>query len=128
MGIAVLGMDLGKNVCSLVGIVAMQDLLWSPSSRSVVRRARTRGAADVAGIRQALCEGAEERRPRRGRDRRGGDETDHAVRRLEERAQLDMQTLHRSRDRSMGERTVLINQLRAILLERGLAAAGQAQA
>ena len=42
MGIAVLGMDLGKNVCSLVGIVAMQDLLWSPSSRSVVRRARTR--------------------------------------------------------------------------------------
>jgi transposase len=35
-------------------------------------------------------------------------------------AQLDMQTLHRSRDRLVGERTALINQLRAILLERGL--------
>jgi transposase len=33
-----------------------------------------------------------------------------------------MQTLHRSRDRLVGERTALINQLRAILLERGLAA------
>ena len=31
-----------------------------------------------------------------------------------------MQTLHRSRDRLVGERTALINQLRAILLERGL--------
>ena len=30
-----------------------------------------------------------------------------------------MQTLHRSRDRLVGERTALINQLRAILLERG---------
>src|SRR6201985_1246843 len=36
--------------------------------------------------------------------------------------QLDMQTLHRSRDRLIGERTALINQLRAILLERGLVA------
>ncbi len=35
---------------------------------------------------------------------------------------LDMQTLHRSRDRLVGERTALINQLRAALLERGLVA------
>ena len=35
-------------------------------------------------------------------------------------ARLDMQTRHRSRDRLGGERTALINQLRAILLERGL--------
>jgi transposase len=35
-------------------------------------------------------------------------------------AQLDMQTLHRARDRLVGERTSLINQLRAILLERGI--------
>jgi len=34
--------------------------------------------------------------------------------------QLDMQTLHRARDRLVGERTALINQLRAILLERGI--------
>ena len=31
-----------------------------------------------------------------------------------------MQTLHRARDRLVGERTALINQLRAVLLERGI--------
>jgi transposase len=41
---------------------------------------------------------------------------------LKSRDQLDMQTLHRSRDRLVGERTALINQLRAILLERGMVA------
>jgi len=34
--------------------------------------------------------------------------------------QLDIQTLHRSRDRLVAERTALITQLRAILLERGI--------
>ena len=34
--------------------------------------------------------------------------------------QLDMQTLHRSRERLVGERTALINQLRAVLLDRGI--------
>ena len=37
--------------------------------------------------------------------------------------QLDMQTLHRARDRLIGARTTLINQLRAILLERGITVA-----
>jgi transposase len=37
---------------------------------------------------------------------------------LKSQDQLDMQTLHRSRDRLVGGRTALINQLRAILLER----------
>jgi transposase len=40
---------------------------------------------------------------------------------LKAAAQLDMQTLHRARDRLVGARTALINQLRAILLERGIA-------
>jgi transposase len=40
---------------------------------------------------------------------------------LNSAAQLDMQTLHRARDRLVGERTALVNQLRAILLERGIA-------
>ena len=48
---------------------------------------------------------------------------------LKSQDQLDMQTLHRSRDRLVGERTALINQLRAILLEaRVCRAAGQAEA
>jgi transposase len=35
-------------------------------------------------------------------------------------AQLDLQTIHRVRHRLVGRRTALINQLRAILLERGI--------
>jgi transposase len=42
---------------------------------------------------------------------------------LKSEEQLDMQTLHRVRDRLVGERTALINQLRAILLERGVTVA-----
>jgi transposase len=34
--------------------------------------------------------------------------------------QLDMQSLHRVRDRLVGERTALMNQLRAVLIERGI--------
>src|SRR5215207_5219442 len=41
---------------------------------------------------------------------------------LKSEEQLDMQSLHRVRDRLVGQRTALINQLRAILLERGLVA------
>jgi transposase len=39
---------------------------------------------------------------------------------LKSEDQLDIQTVHRARDRLVGERTALINQLRAILLERGI--------
>lgn len=39
---------------------------------------------------------------------------------IKEQAQLDLQTIHRVRQRLVGRRTALINQLRAILLERGI--------
>jgi transposase len=39
---------------------------------------------------------------------------------LKSAEQLDMQVLHRARDRLVGERTALINQLRAVLMERGV--------
>jgi transposase len=39
---------------------------------------------------------------------------------LKSAEQLDMQSLHRVRDRLVGERTALLNQLRAVLLERGI--------
>jgi transposase len=42
---------------------------------------------------------------------------------LKSEEQLDMQTLHRARDRLVGERTALINQMRAVLLERGITVA-----
>ena len=39
---------------------------------------------------------------------------------MKNESQLDLQTLHRVRTRLVGQRTALINQLRAILLERGI--------
>jgi transposase len=39
---------------------------------------------------------------------------------LKSEAQLDLQSIHRVRQRLVGRRTALINQLRAILLERGI--------
>jgi transposase len=39
---------------------------------------------------------------------------------LKSAEQLDMQSLHRVRDRLVGERTALMNQLRAVLMERGI--------
>jgi len=38
---------------------------------------------------------------------------------LKSEEQLDMQSLHRARDRLVGERTALMNQIRSLLLERG---------
>ena len=42
---------------------------------------------------------------------------------LKSEEQLDIQTLHRVRDRLVGERTSLTNQIRSLLLERGLVVA-----
>jgi transposase len=42
---------------------------------------------------------------------------------LKNEAQLDLQTIHRVRQRLVGRRTALVNQLRAILLERGITVA-----
>ena len=42
---------------------------------------------------------------------------------LKSEAQLDAQILHRARSRLVGQRTALINQLRALLLERGIVVA-----
>jgi len=42
---------------------------------------------------------------------------------LKSETQLDIQTLHRARWRLVSERTALINQLRAVLLERGITVA-----
>ena len=39
---------------------------------------------------------------------------------LKAEAQLDVQALHRARERLVAERTALINQMRALLLERGI--------
>ena len=54
------------------------------------------------------------RSPRRRPGRRCGSST------LKTEAQLDVQVLHRVRDRLVSQRTALMNQVRSILLERGI--------
>ena len=150
MKIAALGIDLGKNVCSVVGLDA---------SGAVVLRRRVRrdtliglvAKLPVCIVGMEACCGAHHlgRHPVRraqghnvrlmspeyvrpyvkaqkndDRDAEGIAEaaTRPTMRFVEMKteAQLDMQILHRSRDRLVGERTALINQLRETLLERGI--------
>ena len=150
MRISVLGVDLGKNVCSLVGFDA---------SGAVVLRRRAKREKVIAlaakippcVVAMEACCGAhhlgrvfaahghdvrlmspEYVRPyvkaQKNDDRDAEGIAEAATRptmrfvELKTQEQLDMQTLHRSRDRLVGERTALINQLRAILLERGIVA------
>ena len=150
MDISVLGVDLGKNVCSVVGLDASGAVVM----RRKVRRETLIALAEklppcIVGM-EACCGAHHLGRvfAARGHDVRlmspeyvrpyikaqKNDDRDaegiaEAVTRptmrfveLKSQDQLDMQTLHRSRDRLVGERTALINQLRAILLERGMVA------
>ena len=150
MDIAVLGVDLGKNVCSIVGLDASGAVVM----RRKVKRETLIALAErlppcIVGM-EACC-GAhhlgrlfaacghdvrlmspEYARPyvkaHKNDDRDAEGIAEAATRptmrfvELKSQDQLDMQTLHRSRDRLVGERTALINQLRAILLERGMVA------
>jgi transposase len=146
--IAVLGIDLGKNSCSLAGLDA---------SGAVIKRRRMRPETVVSFTadlphcvvameaccgahhlgRLLMAQGHEVRlmspeyvRPyvkAQKNDDRDAEAIAEAATRptmrfvtIKTEEQLDMQTLHRARDRLVGERTALINQLRAILLERGI--------
>src|SRR3954466_14622142 len=148
MAIAVLGIDLGKNSCSVAGLdgtgrVVLRRRL---TRESVLRLAGTLPACVVAM--EACCGAHHLGRVLRAQghevrlmspeyvqpyvkaqknDERDAEAIAEAATRptmrfveLKSEAQLDMQMLHRARDRLVGERTALINQLRAVLLERGL--------
>ena len=148
--ISVLGVDLGKNVCSVVGLDAFGKVIM----RRKMRRETLIGLAQklprcVVGM-EACCgahhlgrifdaHGHDVRlmspeyvRPyvkaQKNDDRDAEGIAEAATRptmrfvELKSQDQLDIQTLHRSRDRLVGERTALINQLRAVLLERGMVA------
>jgi transposase len=148
MDIAVLGIDLGKNSCSVVGLDA--------SGKVVLRRRMQRKTiVDMTAklshciVAMEACCGAhhlgraltvqghtlrlmspEYVRPyvkAQKNDDRDAEAIAEAATRptmrfvaLKSEEQLDMQTLHRARDRMVGERTALMNQLRAVLLERGI--------
>jgi transposase len=150
MHVAVLGVDLGKNSCSVVGL--------DPTGRVVLRRRVHRGSVVKLATRLPACIVAMEAccgahhlgrllrelghevrlmspeyvRPyvkAQKNDERDAEAIAEAATRptmrfveLKSAEQLDMQTLHRVRDRLVSERTALINQLRAVLLERGFIA------
>jgi transposase len=106
--------DLGKNSCSLVGLDA---------SGRVIKRRRIR-PENISAFTELMPAKAQKN------DDRDAEAIAEAASRptmrfveLKSEAQLDMQTLHRARDRLVGERTALVNQLRAILLERGVTVA-----
>src|SRR5882757_7415902 len=150
MDISVLGVDLGKNVCSAVGLDASSAVvLRRRAKRETLIALAAKLPPCIVGM-EACCgahhlgrvfagHGHDVRlmspeyvRPyvkaQKNDDRDAEGIAEAATRptmrfvEMKTEAQLDMQTLHRSRDRLVGERTALINQLRAILMERGIVA------
>jgi transposase len=148
MKVHVLGIDLGKNVCSLVGLdEAGAVVMRRRAKRETLIALAAKLPACIIGM-EACCgahhlgrlfadQGHDVRlmspeyvRPyvkaQKNDDRDAEGIAEAATRPtmrfvdLKNQDQLDMQTLHRSRDRLVGERTALINQVRAILLERGV--------
>ncbi|MCC4300169.1 IS110 family transposase [Aurantimonas coralicida] len=141
-------MDLGKDICSVVGLDGAGNvLLRRRMRRDSIMKLTVRMPACVMAM-EACCgahhlgrqfreQGHEVRlmspeyvRPyvkANKNDDRDAEAIAEAATRptmrfvdLKSDEQLDMQSLHRARDRLVGERTALINQLRAILVERGI--------
>lgn len=148
MNISVLGIDLGKNVCSIVGLdrsgaVVLRRRATRPTLIGLVAKlppciiameaccgAHHLGRLFASNGHEVRLMSPEYVRPyvkaQKNDDRDAEGIAEAATRptmrfvALKSQEQLDIQTLHRSRDRLVGERTALINQLRAILLERGI--------
>src|SRR6202023_1856231 len=96
-------------------------LRWSASSQPQAAGAWTRRPADAGEVRAPLLEGQKN-------DFRDAEAIAEAVQRptmkfvaTKTAEQLDLQALHRVRERLVSQRTGIINQIRAFLLERGVA-------
>jgi transposase len=151
MTVTVLGIDLGKNSCSVAGLDETgRVVLRKRMTREGVIRLAAKLPACVMAM-EACCgahhlgrvlreQGHEVRfmspeyvQPyvkAQKNDERDAEAIAEAATRpkmrfveLKSEAQLDAQVLHRARSRLVGERTALINQLRALLLERGVVVA-----
>lgn len=147
MSIVIVGIDLGKNSCSIVGLDSLGTVVVRRRLRrdSVIAFASKLPACIMA---MEACCGAhhmgrslaalghevrlmspEYVRPyvkAQKNDDRDAEAIAEAATRptmrfveLKSEEQLDVQTLHRVRDRLVGERTSLTNQIRSLLLERG---------
>jgi transposase len=146
--IAVLGIDLGKNSCSLAGLdVTGAVVLRRRMTREGVMKFAAALPACIIAM-EACCgahylgrtlagQGHEIRlmspeyvqpyvKAQKTDDRDAEAIAEAATRptmrfvTLKSEAQLDLQVLHRARERLVQERTALINQLRAVVLERGV--------
>ena len=156
MQISIIGIDLGKTSCSLVGLdAAGKGVVRRRMRRDTVVEFCSKVPACVVAM-EACCgahhigralaaQGHEIRlmspeyvRPyvkAQKNDDRDAEAIAEAASRptmrfvtLKSEEQLDMQTLHRVRDRLVGDRTSLMNQVRSLLLERGhVVAQGRAQ-
>lgn len=148
MSIMILGVDLGKNSCSVVGVDATGGVVVRRSMRRqtlidyvaklptcVIAMEACCGAhhlgrlfaADGHEIRLMSPEYVRPYIKAQKNDDRDAEGIAEAASRptmrfvdLKSQEQLDIQTLHRVRSRLVAERRNLINQLRAILLERGI--------
>jgi transposase len=147
MSVAIVGIDLGKNVCSVVGMDAAGAVM---TRRRMRRQTLIRFVAELppCAVAMEACCGAhhvgriaaahghvvrlmspEYVRPyvkAQKNDDRDAEAIAEAASRptmrfveLKSEEQLDLQTLHRVRQRLVGVRRTLLNQLRAILFERG---------
>jgi transposase len=146
--ISMLGIDLGKNSCSVAGMDAAGGVvlrrrltrdslirLLSKLPACVVAMEACCGAHHLGRVAVACGHKVRLMSPEYVRpyvkaqknDDRDAEAIAEAATRptmrfvpLKVEAQLDMQVLHRARERLVAERTALINQLRALLLERGI--------
>ena len=146
--VSVLGIDLGKNSCSAVGldetgrVVLRRRLsrdgvaeLLTKLPHCVVAMEACCGAHHVGGLAQGSGHDVRLMPPEYVRpyvkaqknDDRDAEAIAEAATRptmrfvpIKAEAQLDVQALHRARERLVAERTALINQMRALLLERGI--------
>jgi len=148
MTVQVLGIDLGKNSCSVVGLDASGRIVLRRRVRREVVPALAAAHPGCVVAMEACCgahhlgrllaaQGHEVRlmspeyvRPyvkAQKNDDRDAEAIAEAATRptmrfvaLKTEEQLDIQVLHRVRDRLVGQRTALMNQIRSILLERGV--------
>jgi transposase len=146
--VVVLGIDLGKNSCSVAGMTAGGQVVFRRRvARDGILALLTKFPPCVVAM-EACCgahhvgrgaEGLGHRvrlmppeyvRPyvkAQKNDDRDAEAIAEAATRptmrfvpLKSEGQLDAQALHRARERLVAERTALINQMRALLLERGI--------
>ena len=78
-------------------------------------------SADAGEVRTAIFQGTEERLPRRGGNRRGGATSNDEVCDDKDRRSAPLASAASCRERMVSQRTGIINQIRAFLLERGIA-------